>query len=90
MATDISGYAARLEVDYPAESDRVKTLFRVILIIPIAIVLAVLSGEGSRWAMTDSGEWVQTSSAGISGGLFLATLLMLLLVTDKYPPFRLS
>jgi roadblock/LC7 domain-containing protein len=34
--------------------------------------------------MTDSGEWVQTSGAGISGGLFLATLLMIV-VRQRYP-----
>ena len=36
-------YAARLDVDYPEKLDRVTTAFRIIWIIPIAIVLSVLS-----------------------------------------------
>ena len=71
-------YAARLEIDYPERLDRLTTLLRAIWIIPIAIVAGVLSGGGTQWVFTQSGELVQASTLGISGGLFLATLLMLL------------
>ncbi len=70
-------YAARLEIDYPERLDRLTTLLRAIWIIPIAIVAGVLSGGGAQWVFTQSGELVQASTLGISGGLFLATLLML-------------
>ena len=33
-----TAYPARLEVDYPDRHNRVTTLFRVVLVIPIAIV----------------------------------------------------
>ena len=36
-------YPARLEVDYTDQHNRVTTLFRVVLIIPIAIVYEVLT-----------------------------------------------
>jgi hypothetical protein len=36
-------YAARLEVDYPDELDRLTTFFRLIWIIAIAIILALIS-----------------------------------------------
>ena len=38
----MSQYAVRLEIDYPEELDRVKTFFRLILIIPISIILGIL------------------------------------------------
>ena len=40
MSAPHQTYPARLEVDYPERLERVSTLFRVVLIIPIAIVLS--------------------------------------------------
>ena len=77
-------YAARLEIDYPERLGRLTTLFRAIWVIPIGLVLAILSGGGTQWVFTQSGEWVQASTLGISGGLFLATLLMILF-RRRYP-----
>ena len=39
-------YAARLEIDYPEKLDRLTTFFRIIWIIPIAIILSLISGAG--------------------------------------------
>ncbi|MYH40281.1 MAG: DUF4389 domain-containing protein [Chloroflexi bacterium] len=77
-------YAARLEIDYPERLDRLTTLLRAIWIIPIVVVVGVLSGGGTQWVFTQSGELVQASTLGVSGGLFLATLLMLLF-RRRYP-----
>ncbi|MCY3875880.1 MAG: DUF4389 domain-containing protein [Rhodobacteraceae bacterium] len=67
-------YPARLEVDYPEQLDRVTTLFRPILVIPIAIVFAFLvSPDGESGAM-----------AGSFGGLFAATVLMIVF-RQRYP-----
>ena len=77
-------YPARLEVDYSDQHNRVTTLFRVVLIIPIAIVYAVLTADMTRTAYDQSGEAVSTTSGGIAGGLFLATLLMILF-RQRYP-----
>ena len=67
-------YPARLEVDYPEQLDRITTLFRPILVIPIAIVFAFLvSPDGESGAM-----------AGSFGGLFAATVLMIVF-RQRYP-----
>lgn len=39
-------YAARLEIDYPEKLDRLTTFFRVLWIIPIAVIFALVSGTG--------------------------------------------
>ena len=60
------------------------TAFRLVLIVPIAIVAAILTSSGSSTVQTDSGEWVTTSGLSIVGALFLATLLMILF-RARYP-----
>ena len=77
-------YPARLEVDYSDQHNRVTTLFRVVLIIPIAIVFEVLTAGVTRTVYDQSGEVVSTTSGGIAAGLFLATLMMILF-RQRYP-----
>jgi hypothetical protein len=77
-------YPARLEVAYPDRLNRVTTAFRLVLLVPIVIVSSVLTGEGTQSVQTGSGTWVTTTSAGITGGLFAATLL-LILFRRRYP-----
>jgi Domain of unknown function (DUF4389) len=77
-------YPARLEIDYPDQRDRVTTLFRVFLVIPIAIVIGVLTAGATQTVYNQSGQVVRNSSGGISTGLFLATLLMILFAR-RYP-----
>jgi hypothetical protein len=83
VVTQSDSYAARLEVDYPEELDRFTTFFRLLWIIPIAIILALLSGSGSETAV-ETGEQIERTGGGISGGLFLATMLMIVF-RMKYP-----
>lgn len=89
VTSEAQPYAARLEIEYPEKLDRVTTFFRLIWVIPIAIVLALLTGSGSTTyvTITQSGETVETvtqSGGGIAAGLFLATVLMIV-VREKYP-----
>jgi len=77
-------YPVRLEVDYQEQHNRVTTLFRVILIIPIAIILTVLTAGATQTAYDQSGEAVSTTSGGITACLFLATLLMIVF-RKRYP-----
>ncbi len=84
-------YPARLNIDYPAKLDRLTTFFRLITIIPIAIVYGLIAGAGEQVHYTtylnQAGEVVRTSrdtTGGILGGLFLATLLMILF-QQRYP-----
>ena len=47
MTEEATGYAARLELDHPAELDRLTTLLRIIWIIPIGVVAGLLSTSSS-------------------------------------------
>jgi hypothetical protein len=78
-----TAYPARLEVDYSTEYNRVTTLFRIVMVIPIAIVYGVLTAGATQTVYDQSGETV-TTSGGIVAGLFLATLLMILF-RQRYP-----
>jgi len=77
-------YPARLEISYADRLNRVTTAFRLVLVIPIAIVFSVLTNEGYQRVQTGGGTWVTTTSTGITGGLFVATLL-LILFRQRYP-----
>ena len=80
-------YAARLDIDYPERLDRLTSFFRLIWIIPIAIVLNVLSAYGSQTVRTVTENTITTTtttSGGIAGALFAATLLMILF-RRRYP-----
>ncbi len=73
-------YPVHFSVDYPDRAlNRVTTAFRIIVIIPIAIVLGAVSGGGSWHSST--GGW---AGAGAGGLLVLAPLLMILF-RQKYP-----
>jgi hypothetical protein len=79
-----TAYPARLEVDYADEHDRVTTLFRIFMVIPIAIVYGALTAGASQTAYNEAGQKVTTTSGGIVAGLFVATLLMILF-RRRYP-----
>ncbi len=82
---DSSDYAARLEIDYPDRPlDRLSSFFRLIWAIPIIVVGAVLANTGESSYVSQGGHVVQTSGGGITAGLFLATLLMLVF-RQRYP-----
>ncbi len=81
-------YAARLEVDHPERLDRVTTLFRIVMVIPIAIVLSLVTASAtSTTVIYKSGDVVERTTStggGIAGGLFAATVLMLVF-RQRYP-----
>jgi len=75
-------YPVQFAVDYPERPlNRVTTLFRIFVAIPIVIVLGSVSGATWQWRTPDRGEMV---AAGAGGLLFLAPLL-LILFRQKYP-----
>ncbi|MBN1538431.1 MAG: DUF4389 domain-containing protein [Anaerolineales bacterium] len=86
-----AGYAARLEIDYPEKLDRLTTFLRIFLIIPIAIILALVTGSGETVTNTitlnQAGEVVNTTRETVGGlvsGLAVATALMILF-QQRYP-----
>ena len=84
MSTPPDSYAARLDVDYSEQLDRLTTFFRLIWAIPILIIVGLLTATGNETVVTETGEQVTTSGGGIVGGLFAATLLMILF-RQRYP-----
>ena len=82
MVSEPDTYAARLQVDYPERLDRLTTFFRLIVAIPIAIVLGLLTGGGTT-TVTETGKTV-SSGGGIVGGLAVATALMIVF-QQRYP-----
>ncbi|HET7008778.1 MAG TPA: DUF4389 domain-containing protein [Candidatus Binatia bacterium] len=84
-------YPARLEVDYPEQLDRLTTFFRLIWIIPIAIILGLISGSGETVTNTvilnEAGEVIRLTretAAGLVSGLSTATALMIIF-RQRYP-----
>jgi hypothetical protein len=84
VTTQPEPYAARLEIDYPERLDRLTTFFRLIWIIPIAIILSLLTATGNETVITATGERVVRTTGGISAGLALATALMIVF-RMRYP-----
>jgi len=76
-------YSARLSVDYPEELNRLTTLFRIIWIIPIAIILAIITMAGETVIVNEAGEVIE-KTGGLAGGLALATALMIVF-RQRYP-----
>jgi hypothetical protein len=78
------GYPVQFSVDYPDRPlNRLTTAFRIFTVIPIAIVLATISGYsgGGGWDGDGTGTTLAVGGAGL---LFLPPLLMILF-REKYP-----
>jgi hypothetical protein len=86
MSTETTppAYPARLEVDYEEQHDRLRTFFRLVLAIPILILYGILTAGTTEAVYEEAGTTVTATSGGIAGGLFFATLLMILF-RQRYP-----
>ncbi len=80
MVEKPTSYPLTFTVDYPdRDLNRLTTGFRIIVIIPIAIVLGLVNGSILRWGAED---W----SVGLSaGGLLFLPILLMILFQRKYP-----
>jgi hypothetical protein len=80
-----------LQIDYPEKLDRMTTFFRILWIIPIAIIFGLISGAGETVTNTiildQAGrviERTQESAGGLVSGIAAATALMILF-RQRYP-----
>jgi Domain of unknown function (DUF4389) len=72
-------YPVSLSVDYPDKAlNRLSTFFRVILLVPIAIILSLVSA--TAW-----GRGYGCSHLFASGGLLFLPIVLMLLFRQKYP-----
>jgi hypothetical protein len=71
-------------VDTPDRLDRVSTAFRLIWIIPIAILYSLLTATGNETVVTETGKEIVSTGGGITAGLWAATALMIV-VRQRYP-----
>lgn len=78
---DSASYPVQFQVDYPDQGlNRVTTLFRLILVIPVGIVLVMVSGPATTPAQEDGPVIVLSA-----GGLLFLPPLLLILFRRKYP-----
>ena len=79
MTDTAATYPATLSVDYAGHSDRVKTLFRWFMAIPILIILGLLLGTQATAEAEEGAKQVY----GV--GLVIAPTALMLLFRQKYP-----
>jgi len=77
-------YAARLEVEYPEQLDRLTTFFRLLWAIPILVIVGLVSSGGPSVNIGDGAEQARDSGGTIVGGLAFALALMILF-RQRYP-----
>jgi len=73
-------YPANLNIDYPAQSDRLTTFFRLLLVIPIIILLSLLTNGDSY-----NNEMDDNSISWAVGGIVVIPTMLLLVFRRKYP-----
>jgi hypothetical protein len=78
----MTAYPVQFSVEYPDRTlNRLTTAFRIVTVIPIAIVLGAVSGGTWQWTSSNGTSEV---AAGAGGLLVLGPLLMILF-RQKYP-----
>jgi hypothetical protein len=76
-------HPVQLTVDYPDRPlNRLTTAFRILTVIPIAIVLGTIGGYSARWGTSTAG----TTEVAIGGtGLLFVPPLLMVVFRQKYP-----
>jgi hypothetical protein len=85
MSTAPSDYPVQFSVDYPDRNlNRLTTAFRLLTVIPIAIVLGAVSGAVSTYQYDPAKDVVTATSVG-AGGLLVFGPFLMILFRQKYP-----
>ena len=81
MAETSDAYPVSLSVDYPDRPlNRLTTFFRILTVIPIAIILGLINGGNFEWAGLNGWTW---QYAG--GGVVFLPIILMILFRQKYP-----
>jgi len=74
-------YPVTLTIDYPDRSlNRLTTFFRIFTVIPIAIILALVSGGSFDWSTANNWTWLYAA-----GGMLFLPIVLMILFRQKYP-----
>jgi hypothetical protein len=75
-------YPATLRIDYPERNqDRLTSFFRILVVVPIAIVIGLLGNGASTWgAPSDTWRW-----GTATGAIVFLPLVLMILFRKKYP-----
>ena len=80
-----TAYPVTFAVDFPDRSlDRLTTAFRIIVAIPIAIVLTLLTGASLHY-VTTSNATSETVTLATGGGVLFLPLVLMIVFRQKYP-----
>jgi hypothetical protein len=75
-------YPVSFTVEYPERPrNRASVFFRLFLIVPIAVILALLVGTGCDWGFDEAGRGLTCATAGFA----IAPALVMILFRRKYP-----
>lgn len=81
----VASYPVTFDVDFPDRNlDRLSTAFRIVFVIPIAVVLSLLTGASTHYA-TGNGNTNETVTLATGGGLLFLPLVLMILFRQKYP-----
>ena len=74
-------YPVTLTIDYPDRPlNRLTTFFRILTVIPIAIIVSLVNG--AVWDLSVPGGWTWLYAAG---GILIIPVLLMILFRQKYP-----
>src|SRR2546426_201268 len=78
-------YPVTIAVDFPDRSlDGLTTAFRIIVAIPIAFVVSLLTGASLHYVTTTDGTR-ETATLATGGGLLFLPLVLMIVFRQKYP-----
>lgn len=81
MAGSIEAYPVRLSIDYPDRNlNRLTTFFRLIMVIPIAIIVILLVGANAQGDGASGWRWEYAT-----GGFVFFPIVLMVLFRQKYP-----
>jgi len=81
MAEISTTYPASLSIDYPDRKlNRLTTIFRLFMLVPIAIILSLVNSPDYQWGAANG--WTYQYAVG---GLLVLPIVLMLLFRQKYP-----